>query len=238
MKEVIIMVKIIEPGEVSREDIEREVLQVFEESVRILGGIRGLARYRNLTWLPSLISAAYVIVLSEHGFSKDDIAKELGLSENTIRNILRADELAVLAKITGEADEEKRYHIAGGIAKFAYKKLKGLVKDPEDLSRAIFYEVLEMLGGLRNLVEYRNLTWITSLARASIVVALSKLGYPRHKIAETLGIEESTVDTILEADVNVAKERLEAIKKGSVEEGERTHLAGALAKMAAEKLGI
>jgi len=231
------MVRIIEPGEISGEEIEREVFQVFEEAIRILGGIRGLARYRNLTWLPSLVTAAYVVVMNEKGFSKEEIAKALGISEQTVRNILKADELMVLAKISEEMPEEKRVHTAGGIVKFAYKKLKGLARDPEDLSRAIFYEVLDVLGGLKSLVEYRNLTWITSLARASLVVALHKLGYTREQIAESLGIDENTVKLILEADINTAKERLELIKKGQIEEKERVHIAGALAKMAAEKLG-
>jgi len=232
------MVRIIEPGEVSGEEIDREVFQVFEESIRILGGIRGLARYRNLTWLPSLVTAAYVIVMNEKGFSKEDIAKTLGISEQTVRNILKANELMVLAKISEEMPEEKRVHTAGGIAKFAYKKIKGLARDPEDLSRAIFYEVLDVLGGLKSLVEYRNLTWITSLARASLVVALHRLGYDTKQIAESVGIDENTVKAILQADVNTAKERLELIRRGQIEEKERVHIAGALAKMAAEKLGI
>ncbi len=98
--------------------------QVFSESIALLGGLRKLVEYRNLTWLPSLAEAAYVVVLKNEGMkSYAEIARELGITEQTARNIATAREERVKAYLAGEV-EKLEEHVAGGLAKLAYRKLK------------------------------------------------------------------------------------------------------------------
>ena len=94
-----------------------------------------MAEYRTLTWLPSLARAAFVIVLREEYLkTEDEIAQFVGLTRNTVRNILRADpEVAIykiehLDELSEEEKRELKVHTAGGIAKLAYK----LVKDGQE----------------------------------------------------------------------------------------------------------
>ncbi|AGK62208.1 putative regulatory domain protein [Archaeoglobus sulfaticallidus PM70-1] len=104
--------------------IDEMAEKVFMNSIKILGGLRKLIDYRNLTWLPSLAEAAYVIVLRNEGMKTyREIAEELGITENTVRNIVNADEKEVEMYIKGEIEKVDE-HVAGGIAKLAYKKLK------------------------------------------------------------------------------------------------------------------
>ena len=98
--------------------------KVFQESIRILGGLKKLLEYRNLTWLPSLAEAAYVIILKNEMLkTSKEIAKELGITEQTVKNILNADEKEVEKFLKGEIEKIDE-HKAGGIAKLAYKKVK------------------------------------------------------------------------------------------------------------------
>lgn len=100
--------------------------KVFLEAISIAGGLRTLLQYRNLTWLPSLAEAAYVIVLKEEGQKTSaEIAKELGITQQTVRNILSAKEEKVEKFLKG-AKEDISEHIAGGLAKLAYRRLKGV----------------------------------------------------------------------------------------------------------------
>jgi probable regulatory domain-containing protein len=78
-----------------------------------------LAEYRTLTWLPSLARAAFVIVLHEEYIkSESEIAEYVGLTKNTVRNILRADPQLALYKLqhidelTTEQKKELKVHIA------------------------------------------------------------------------------------------------------------------------------
>lgn len=104
--------------------IDEMAEQVFTESIALLGGLRKLVEYRNLTWLPSLAEAAYVVVLRNEAVkSYADIAKELGITEQTARNIATAREERVKAYLAGEVEKPDE-HIAGGLAKLAYQKLK------------------------------------------------------------------------------------------------------------------
>ncbi len=105
-------------------DVDKMAEKVFYESIKLLGGLRKLVEFRNLTWLPSLAEAAYVIVLKNEAFKTyGEIAKELGITEQTARNIATADEEEVRKYLEGELERPKE-HIAGGIAKLAYRKLK------------------------------------------------------------------------------------------------------------------
>ncbi len=127
-------------------DIDKMAEKVFFESIRILGGLRKLIEYRNLTWLPSLAEAAYVIVLKNEAFKTyKEIAKELGITEQTAKNIATADEEEVKKYIEGELEERPKEHIAGGIAKLAYRKLKEEGKLEED-EVEIKHDEIEVLG--------------------------------------------------------------------------------------------
>ena len=106
-------------------DVDREALEVFLEAIEALGGPRGLVERRRLTWLPSLMEAAYAVVLAEHHHrAPDEIAAFLGISRNTLRNILSASPEGVKERLFGSepTEEAHRTHIAGGLAKLAYER--------------------------------------------------------------------------------------------------------------------
>ncbi|QCT94261.1 bacterio-opsin activator [Caminibacter mediatlanticus TB-2] len=130
--------------EIKTSDYEIKYLaeRVFFKSIDLVGGLDKLAEYRNLTWLPSLARASFVIVLREEYLkTEDEIAKFVGISRNTVRQILRADPNLALYKIEhiDELNEEEKkqlkVHTAGGIAKLAHK----LVKDGEDSQTVMEY---------------------------------------------------------------------------------------------------
>ena len=116
---------------VSDAEIEHLVNRVFFKAIELLGGLNKLAEFRTLTWLPSLARAVFVVVLKEEFVKTDEeIASKVGLTKNTVRNILRADpELAIqkikaLEELVNEEVRELKVHTAGGIAKLAYKEIK------------------------------------------------------------------------------------------------------------------
>ena len=122
------MVVEIKPVE---KDLEYLVTRVFLKSIDIIGGLHKLAEYRTLTWLPSLARAAFVVVLREEYLkTEDEIAQYVGISKNTVRQILRADPQLALYKVqhmeelSPEERKQLRVHTAGGIAKIAYKLIK------------------------------------------------------------------------------------------------------------------
>ncbi len=117
--------------EVSEKELEYLVGRVFFKAIDLLGGLSKLAEYRTLTWLPSLARSCFAIVLREEYLkSENEIAEKVGLTRNTVRNILRADPNSALYKIQHMdelTEEEKKYlkvHTAGGIAKLAYRLVK------------------------------------------------------------------------------------------------------------------
>ncbi len=117
--------------EISEKDLEYLVGRVFFKAIDLLGGLNRLAQYRTLTWLPSLARACFAVVLREEYLKGElEIAEKVGLTRNTVRNILRADPNAALYKIQHMdevVEEEKsslKVHTAGGIAKLAYKLVK------------------------------------------------------------------------------------------------------------------
>lgn len=124
------MAVVIEVGEI-KVNPEPLVLRIFLKSIELLGGLKQLAKYRTLTWLPSLARAAYAIVLKEeYNRIEDEIAEEIGLTRQTVRNILRADPELALKKIekmkelVTEEEKEMQVHTAGGIVKLAYNLIK------------------------------------------------------------------------------------------------------------------
>ncbi len=131
--------------------------KVFQESINILGGLRRLIEYRNLTWLPALAEASYVVVLKNEALKTySKIAKELGITEQTVKNIANADEEKVKSFLENP-EERPKEHIAGGIAKLAYHRLKeegrleevSLGRDEaEALAMLWAYHVLSSIKGL------------------------------------------------------------------------------------------
>jgi probable regulatory domain-containing protein len=136
-------------------DYDAMAKRVFEKGIEIVGGIRKLVEYRNLTWLPSLAEAAYVIVLSnETTKTTKEIAEYVGITEQTVKQILRADPEAVKKYLEGEI-EKVDYHKAGGIAKLAYEEVKnesGIFiseKEMESLGVEWAIKVLERIRGIK-----------------------------------------------------------------------------------------
>ncbi len=108
---------------VKERNIDAIAERIFHESIRILGGLKNLVEYRNLTWLPSLAEAAYVIALKNEAIKTNrEIAEYLGITEQTVKNILSADETKVRERLRGESEEKE--HIAGGLAKLAYRAIR------------------------------------------------------------------------------------------------------------------
>jgi len=126
---------VVEIKEPVGQDLEHLVTRVFLKAIDIVGGLQKLAEYRTLTWLPSLARAAFVIVLrNEYLKTEDEIAQFLGISKTTVRQILRADPQMALYKVqhmeelSPEERKQLKVHVAGGLAKIAYK----LVKEGEE----------------------------------------------------------------------------------------------------------
>ena len=128
-------------------DVNKMAEKVFLESINILGGLKRLVEFRNLTWLPSLAEAAYVVVMkNELMKTYGEIAKDLGITEQTARNIATADENKIRDYLEGELEDRPNEHIAGGIAKMAYKRLKkeGRLEEDEIVINQGEIEVLDI----------------------------------------------------------------------------------------------
>ncbi|NPA90254.1 MAG: helix-turn-helix domain-containing protein [Chloroflexi bacterium] len=121
-------------------------IRVFLKALELAGGPRKIIHYRNLTWISSLLEASYVVVLrEEHGLSYAKIARELGISEQTVRNIVRADVEATKAKLSEELQhKDMKVHVAGGLAKWAYEEIKAGNESVHFLE-AVFQDVFEIL---------------------------------------------------------------------------------------------
>ncbi len=117
------MVIEVQPKEV---DYDALALRVFLKAIELIGGPRALFEYRNLTWVPSLMEASYAVVLKYEAMKTDDeIAEFLGLTKQTVRNMLSADPELVMMKLKGELESgEVKVHTAGGLAKKAYEEVK------------------------------------------------------------------------------------------------------------------
>ncbi len=128
------------------------VLRVFLKSIELLGGLKKLAEFRTLTWLPSIARACFCVVLKEEYYKTDEeIAELIGLTKQTLRNILRADPDLAMKKIenikelVASEKEEIKVHTAGGLAKKAYKLIK---EGQEEISLFLEFssQTLEALG--------------------------------------------------------------------------------------------
>ncbi|AEA46774.1 circadian clock protein KaiC [Archaeoglobus veneficus] len=182
-------------------NIDKMAEKVFMESINLLGGLKKLVEYRNLTWLPSLAEAAYVIVLKNEAFKTyGEIAKELGITEQTARNVATADEEKVKEYIEGRLEEKPNEHIAGGIAKLAYRKLKeeGRLEEEEVVIRHDEIEVLGIDWAVHVLVRIKGLDFPVGkeqlaerlegmvIKGKNVEEILDKLEYPVKSPAELL----------------------------------------------------
>jgi probable regulatory domain-containing protein len=107
------------------EQVDELVLKVFLKALDIVGGPRKLILYRHLTWVPSLIEACYAIVLKEKFFkTESEIASILGLTKQTVRNILTAKTEGIRENIETELKKKTiKTHVAGALAKLAFKDI-------------------------------------------------------------------------------------------------------------------
>ncbi len=117
---------VLTPDQIRDFDVDTWAIRVFLKALELIGGPRKLMEYRNLTWIPSLMVASYAVVLKEFALkTEDEIAEFTGVSRQTIRNILRADENLGLKKIMGEIEsKDVKVHTAGSLAKLALKEIK------------------------------------------------------------------------------------------------------------------
>ncbi len=141
----------------AEDEIEATVLRVFLKTIDLVGGPRALAERRHLTWANSLMAASYVVVLHEEALkTADEIAAYLGMSRATVRNILRADPEAALKKLQEiEEGENLRVHLAGGLAKAAYR----LIRQGQEEPRVLRYF-------LERFVELFDLPWAYLVLKA------------------------------------------------------------------------
>lgn len=182
-------------------DVEKMAEKVFWEAIKMLGGLKKLVEYRNLTWLPSLAEASYVVVLKNEAMKTySEIAKILGITEQTVKNIATADEREVRKYIEGELKERPKEHIAGGIAKLAYKKLKeeGRLDTEEIEMKKEEMEVLDVDWAVHVLAKIRGLDFPVEkeqlmerlegivIKGKKIEEILEKLEYPVKSPAELL----------------------------------------------------
>ncbi len=104
--------------------VDELAFKVFIKAIELLGGPRKLIEYRNLTWVPSLMAASYAVILRDKKMkTTEEIAEFIGISTQTVKKILSADPEAVMRKVKGEL-EELDDHVAGGLAKEAWRRLK------------------------------------------------------------------------------------------------------------------
>jgi hypothetical protein len=146
-------------------NVDKMAEKVFLKSIELIGGLKRLIEYRNLTWLPSLAEAAYVLVLKNEAFKTyREIAEELGITEQTAKNIANADEEEVKRYLGGEL-ERPREHIAGGLAKLAYRvlKQKGTLDEEEVVIREREIEALDIDWAVHVLARIKGLDFPAKL---------------------------------------------------------------------------
>jgi probable regulatory domain-containing protein len=138
---------------VPEKEIEAMATRVFFKAIDLLGGLKKLAEYRSLTWLPALARTSIAVVMREEYLkTEEEIASMLGIGSNSVKTMLRADPNLALEKIKNLqtlAEEEKRdlkVHTAGGIAKLAYKMVKEGSESQVlmEFARSVAQEALEI----------------------------------------------------------------------------------------------
>ena len=120
------MIEVKPDKKLTQEELEQLVDRVFFKVIDLVGGIKKLAEFRSLTWLPSLARAVYIVILKNEYLKPDEeIASQIGISTNTVKTILRANPDAALEKLKEtEIKKELRIHTAGALAKLAYNLVR------------------------------------------------------------------------------------------------------------------
>ncbi len=190
--------KVLGPVDTGRDkELDEKALEVFIKALEILGGPRKIIEHRNITWVPSLMTASYAVVLRDMGRTYGEIAEILGTTEATVRRMLTSDPQEVMRRI--EEGVEVDDHIAGGLAKEAWSRIKrgeriGLAlklsqEAAEALEVAWAVEVLIKIKGLDFPVGKEELTERlkgTKIAGKPAEEVLEKLKYPIRSPAELL----------------------------------------------------
>jgi len=119
--------------------------------------------------------------------------------------------------------------------------MEGRLEYLDKRAMQVFMKAIELLGGPRKLVQYRQLTWLPSLMAASYAIVLSREAMKTEDdIAEFLGTTKQTVRHMLQADEELVKRRLERDEALSSEEMKkssyRAHIAGGLARLAYKEI--
>ncbi len=106
--------------------------------------------------------------------------------------------------------------------------------DVESLVTKVFLKCIELVGGFKRLAAHRTLTWLPSIARASLAIVLrEEFNKTEDEIAEELGTTRQTVRQMLRANPDIALKRIETSDKEL-----KTHVAGGLAKKAYELVKV
>lgn len=190
--------KVLGPVDTGRDkELDEKALTVFIKALEILGGPRKIIEHRNITWVPSLMTASYAVVLRDMGRTTREIAETLGTTEATVRRMLTSDPQEVMKRIM--EGEEVDDHIAGGLAKEAWSRIKRgeRVSLALELSREAA-EALEVAWAVEVLVKIRGLDFPvekedllerlkgTKIAGRPAEEVLEKLKYPIRSPAELL----------------------------------------------------
>lgn len=200
-------------GEEEIKEVNADVLaiRIFLKAIELIGGPKKIIEYRKLTWIPSLIQAAYAIVLyEEFGKLYEEIAEKLGLTKQTVQNMLRASADAVKEKL-GEFEKGKeiKVHTAGGLAKWAYEEIK---KGNESIS--FLSSVFEHAS------EFFEISWPIEVLKR---IKGHKFPITKDEIAELLKglkIDEKPIDEIvnkLSEKINSPSHLLKLLKEKSYE---------------------
>ncbi|WP_333784962.1 bacterio-opsin activator [Thermocrinis sp.] len=118
----------------SEDNTEVLVLRVFLKSVEILGGLQNLVKHKIANWLPSLLIACYTVVLKEEYMkTEQEIAQQLNITLQTVKNILRAepskDTMGVIEGVSEKEGKDMNVQTAGSVAKIAYRQIKNGLDD-------------------------------------------------------------------------------------------------------------
>ncbi len=108
------------------EQTETLTLRVFLKAVELLGGAQRLVETQKTAWLSSLLLASYTVVLREELLKPEqEIAQSLGITLQTVKNILRSEPtMGNLEQTSKSEGKDLNIHTAGSVAKLAYKLTK------------------------------------------------------------------------------------------------------------------